>query len=288
MTIRELLRRARLRLEQAGCDAPRLDAELLLMHAGRYSRIDLIVRADENVPATLTADFDALLVRRCRREPLAYILGEKEFWSRRFRVTPDVLIPRPETEHLIEAVLARFPERSRAYRFCDIGTGSGCIAVTLACEYPQAQVIATDISEPALNVARDNAAAHNVSGRMTFRHGDLLAALQAQDGPFDAIISNPPYVAEQEMAELAPELALEPRHALTDNGDGLRLLHTLLQEAPAQLRGGGYIILETGLCGLPDTPAPDAPTKLCFEQPIHDLAGLLRGGVYHLQQATDI
>ncbi|MDQ6995926.1 MAG: peptide chain release factor N(5)-glutamine methyltransferase, partial [Mariprofundus sp.] len=223
----------------------------------------------------ITVDFEPLLQRRINREPLAYITGEKEFWSRRFHVTPDVLIPRPETEHLIEAVLEHFPDRSGHYRFCDIGTGSACIAVTLACEFPNARIIATDISDAALHIAARNAKAHAVDQRIIFRQGDMLAALRPQYGLLDAIISNPPYVAESEMDALEKELALEPRQALTDELDGLHYLTTILRDGPAYLQAGAYIILETGLCGLPDTPK-----HLTFEQPIHDLASHLRGGIY--------
>ncbi len=277
MMIREVLQHACIQLKEAGCDAPRLDAELLLMHVWHLRRTDLIVRADDAVPQNILTDFDNGLQRRINREPLAYILGEKEFWSHSFLVTPDVLIPRPETEHLIEAVLARFPDRNGDYCFCDIGTGSGCIAVTLACEFPNASIIATDISDAALSVARSNAEAHHVAHRICFRQGDMLAALQSKDGPFDAIISNPPYVAEAEMGELEKELAQEPRHALTDEKDGLHYLSTILRDGPAYLQAGAYIMLETGLCGLPATPE-----NLTFEQAIYDLAGHLRCGIYRL------
>ncbi len=247
------------------------------MFAWQVGRTDLIVRANDEIPEAIARDFQALLQRRINREPVAYIIGKKEFWSRSFQVTPDVLIPRPETEHLIEAVLERFPDRGGDYHFCDIGTGSGCIAVTLACEYPHANIIATDISEMALVVARKNAERHDASERIIFRQGDMLAAIQAQNGPFDAIISNPPYVAESEMGELKKELSREPRHALTDEQDGLHYLTIILRDGPGHLCPGGYIMLETGLCGLPDTP-----NNLVFEQGIHDLAGHLRCGVYRL------
>jgi len=274
-----LLRQAAVQLQQAGCDAPRLDAELLLTHVWQLGRTDLIIRANDAVPQVVSTDFNTCLQRRIRREPMAYITGEKEFWSRSFQVMPAVLIPRPETEHLIESLLERFPDRNAGYRFCDIGTGSGCIAVTLACEFPNAAIIATDISEAALADARSNAERHQVSRRIRFRQGDMLEAIQAQDRPFDAIISNPPYVAESEMGELEKELALEPRQALTDEQDGLQYLSVILHDAPAYLLADGYIILETGLCGLPATPG-----NLTFEQAIHDLAGHLRGGVYHLKR----
>ncbi|PIP02644.1 MAG: peptide chain release factor N(5)-glutamine methyltransferase [Zetaproteobacteria bacterium CG12_big_fil_rev_8_21_14_0_65_54_13] len=275
VSIGKLLRESAERLKQAGCDAPQLDAGLLLMHAWPCSRIDLIIRAHDEPEAAVCQRFEALVARRINREPLAYIIGEKEFWSRPFRVSPDVLIPRPETEHLIEAVIARFPEQHTSYRFCDIGTGSGCIAITLAAEYPQALVVATDISSEALHMAQANARSLDVAARMLWRNGDMLQPLQHEDGPFDLIISNPPYVSAGEMYELEPELGLEPRHALTDEADGLQFLATILHDAPAQLKPGGYIIVETGTCGLPATPA-----GLVLEEEIHDLAGLLRGAVY--------
>ncbi len=281
MKIGTLLRQAAVLLQQAGCDAPRLDAELLLMKIWHLSRTDLIVRVNDMVPETIEKDFNRLLQRRIHREPLAYIIGQKEFWSRPFLVTPDVLIPRPETEHLIEAVLERFPDQQAALRFCDIGTGSGCIAVTLACEYPRATVVATDISAAALAVARLNAKQLGVIDRMMFRQGDMLAALCPEDYPFDAVISNPPYVAEHEMGALEQELAQEPRHALTDERDGLKYLTMILRDGPEHLQPGGYIMVETGLCGLPATPDP-----LIHDQSIYDLAGHLRGGVYYLASAS--
>ncbi|MDQ6981972.1 MAG: peptide chain release factor N(5)-glutamine methyltransferase [Mariprofundus sp.] len=277
MNIRQLLRQTTEQLKQAGCKAPRLDAELLLMFVWHINRTDLIIRSHDEVSAAVENNFNILVKRRARREPLAYITGEKEFWSRPFAVTPDVLIPRPETEHLVEAVLEHFPNKNGSYHFCDIGTGSGCIAVTLACEYPQARIVATDISGAALDIARRNAENHGAGGRITFRQGDMLEALLENDALFHAIISNPPYVAEHEMNGLEQELAQEPRCALTDEQDGLKYLTVLLHNAPTYLHTGGYIILETGLCGLPETPA-----NLRYQQPIHDLAGHLRGGIYHL------
>jgi len=249
------------------------------MRAWSVSRTDLIIRAAEIVPEAIKLAFDKLVQRRRGREPLAYILGEKEFWSRSFQVNADVLIPRPETEHLIEAVLAHFPDQQKKLLFCDIGTGSGCIAITLACEYPNAHIIATDISDAALSVARNNAIQHRVDQRIRFQQGDMLSALQnhhdKDTGRCDAIISNPPYVSRDEMAALEQELSHEPRHALTDEGDGLRHLKTILDDGPAHLQANGLIILETGPCGLPATPA-----SLQLEHHIRDLAGHARGAIY--------
>ncbi len=274
-TTRQLIQSAAAKLTQAGCDAPKLDAELLLMLVWSMGRTELIIRAFEPVPEAIQQQFNALIQRRQQREPLAYIIGEKEFWSRSFQVTPDVLIPRPETEHLIEAVLKHFSDQQGHYHFCDIGTGSGIIAITLACEYPNAHIVAADISEPALKIAKINAIQHKVENRITFRQGDMLSALQQDDGPFNAIISNPPYVAEDEMAALEQELSHEPRNALTDESDGLMFLTDILNNGPKHLHADGMIMLETGPCGL-----PAAPDSLSFESIIHDLAGYARGGVY--------
>ncbi|WP_241697117.1 peptide chain release factor N(5)-glutamine methyltransferase [Mariprofundus sp. KV] len=270
-----MIRQAASQLAEAGCESARVDAEILLMHVWQISRTDLIIRALDEVPESIETAFKIAIKRREQREPVAYIIGEKEFWSRPFHVSPDVLIPRPETEHLIEALLEQFPDSDAAYRFCDIGTGSGCIAITLACEYPQARIVATDISEAALRIARCNAERLNVSDRITFRHGDMLQPLQEEDGPFDAIISNPPYVAKHEMDALAAELDHEPRGALTDESDGMQFLSIIIGEGAQWLKPEGVIIVETGLCGLPPTPA-----GLMMKNEIVDLAGHLRGGLY--------
>lgn len=278
MNSRELLLQATTLLTEAGCDTPRLDAELLLMHAWRIDKTALIIRMYDAVPAHVEKQFRNLLVRRQKREPVAYILGEKEFWSRPFKVDARVLIPRPETEHLIEEMLRIFPDRERPYHFCDIGTGSGCIACTLACEFPNAEIVATDISEAALEVASANASNLGVKERITFQHGDMFTALDPQTSRFDAIVSNPPYVSRQEMEVLEPELAFEPRHALTDEHDGHTYLSELFGNCDKWLKEGGYLIVETGICGLPLSPP-------FLQQLSHynDLAGIQRGGIYRLK-----
>lgn len=275
MSPRRLLAQAAEALQNAGCASAKLDAELLLCHVLGKGRIWLIAHADDALDAVPVNTFHALLSRRLQREPVAYITGEKEFWSRSFLVCPDVLIPRPETEHLIEAVLTHFPDRQAAYRFCDIGTGSGIIGITLACEYPRAHITATDISAAPLGVAASNAERHAVLARMAFFQGDLFAALNDGMQAFDAIVSNPPYVAQHEMAALEPELGFEPRGALTDEADGLHYLARLVSGAPALLKKNGLLIVETGLCGL-----PEGTNQLPLKEHITDLAGRLRGGIY--------
>ncbi|MDQ6955223.1 MAG: peptide chain release factor N(5)-glutamine methyltransferase [Mariprofundaceae bacterium] len=275
MTAQQQLRRAIKELQTAGCEAPRLDAELLLMHVWGVSRTQLITQAYEKLPSTVSHAFHSVISKRCKRIPIAYITETKEFWSRNFKVSPDVLIPRPETEHLIEELLKLYPNTEGCYHFADIGTGSGCIAVTLAAEYPNATIIATDICEASLHIAQNNAQTHHVAKRIQFRCGHLYQAFDTSIPKLDAIISNPPYVAQHEMAELADELHHEPVHALTDQSNGLSLLRTLLQQAPNHLKRYGHLLLETGLCGLPETP-----NDMRILHPYHDLAGLLRGGIY--------
>jgi len=273
MTPRRLLAEASAQLQ--ACATPKLDAELLLCHTLKKDRSWLIAHADDVLDEATINDFNILLARRIRREPVAYITGEKEFWSRSFHVNPDVLIPRPETEHLIEAVREHFPDPQAEYSFCDIGTGSGCIAITLACEYPKACIVATDISKQALAVARRNAEQHGVSDRITFIQGDMFAALTRDTASFDAIISNPPYVAQHEIDGLEAELDFEPRHALSDGQDGLSFLRLLVEEADGWLSTNGLLIVETGVCGL-----PDGVQGMHLQQRIIDLAGHLRGAVY--------
>lgn len=281
MNTRELLTRATALLDDAGCESPRLDAELLLMHAWQIDRTTLIIRMLDEVPEDVAREFWKFFARRQQREPVAYITGIKEFWSLPFRVDSRVLIPRPETEHLIEKVIAVFPDRTKAWRFCDIGTGSGCISAALATEFPEAQIVATDISEPALEVAFYNARKLQVSDRIEFRLGDTFETLEQGEEKFDAIVSNPPYVALHEMEELEPELSYEPNIALTDGNDGRSILVHLLDQCRYWLKPGGYLIVETGTCGLPETP----PHLEQLEH-YHDLAGIKRGGIYRLNINT--
>lgn len=275
MITRDLLLQATRQLADTGCDTPRLDAEILLAHAWHTDKTGLIIRAHDEVPDNAASQFSRFIERRRNREPVAYIIGYKEFWSREFSVDPRVLIPRPETEHLIEEVLKHFPDRAAPWRFCDVGTGSGCIAITLACEYPNAQIVATDISADALAVAKGNADRHNVCERIIFCQGDLLHALPQATEPFDAIVSNPPYVSLDEMQTLEPELQHEPQNALTDQKNGLYHLTRLLEESSHWLKENGIMALETGLCGLPETPS-----QLEFLYDYRDLAGIIRGGIY--------
>ncbi|MBW7921699.1 MAG: peptide chain release factor N(5)-glutamine methyltransferase [Rubellimicrobium sp.] len=238
MTPREALRDAVARLRVAGVEDAAGDARRLLEHAGGIAPGLLSAHVD-GIDAQALARFAALVARRAAREPVAQIIGRRAFYGRDFRVTADTLDPRPETEHLVETALA-----APFARVLDLGTGTGCILLTLLAERPGATGTGTDISAPALAVAHENAARLGVAGRARFHHGDWFAGL-AQTG-FDLVVSNPPYIAAAEMPDLAAELAHEPRAALTDEGDGLGAYRAIAAGAGAVMVPGGRLVLEIG------------------------------------------
>lgn len=240
-TVREALTFGSQQLAQTGCDTPRLDAELLLAHILNRSRTWLYTYPATRLEKSQLNRFQRLLERRAGREPVAYITGSKPFFGLDFAVTPASLIPRPETELLIETALARPAPPSTV---ADIGTGSGCIAVALARHWPRTRLLAVDICPKALTVARQNAIRHGVADRITFVRGDLLAPLSQ---PLDLIVSNPPYISRTELAELAPEVArYEPRLALDGGTDGLALIRLLLAQARTRLGPAGSLLVELG------------------------------------------
>lgn len=244
MRIHEVLRQARQVLQAAGIpeDEATRDAEWLARHALGLDRASLLVCLRDEWPSTVTREaFDALVARRTSREPMAYIIGEQEFFGRAFEVGPGVLIPRPETELLVEEALRRL-DPARTCRVLDVGTGSGCLAVTLACERPLAQVSATDVSEGALRIAVRNAARHQAT--VAWHHGTLLADAQ---GPWDLIVSNPPYIAERDRATLMDEVVrYEPAQALFSGPEGLDVIAGLVASAPEALTIGGTLLMEIG------------------------------------------
>ncbi|MDQ6964530.1 MAG: peptide chain release factor N(5)-glutamine methyltransferase [Mariprofundales bacterium] len=264
-------------LRNAGCSSEPLDARLLLQQATDLDQLALITAMESHIGSEQLTALETMVERRCQREPIAYILGYRHFWRHRFKSDRRALIPRPETEHLIETLLTLFPDKRAPLRLCDIATGSGCLAISIALEYPNATVVATDISTDALALAAHNCQQLDATEQITLLQGDLLAALPECSAPFDAIISNPPYVSSEEMDDLEPELSYEPTIALTDGGDGLSLLRQLLQDSPHHLHNRGYLLAETGVCGLP--PLTDE-TPLTLKEEIIDLAGRLRGGVW--------
>ena len=222
---------------------PTLEARMLLTHVTGLSRTQLITRDGEHLTPAQRDTLATLLARRLAGEPMAYLLGEREFFGRPFHVTPDVLIPRPDTEVAVEAVLARLTS-VRAPRVLDLGTGSGALAVTIACERTDADVWATDISEGALAVAQGNARLLGAAN-MHFLISDWYTALPA-DLQFDLIVSNPPYIAAGDPHLGEGDLRFEPIDALTDHGDGLTDLAAIIAGAAARLRPGGWLLLEHG------------------------------------------
>lgn len=247
-TIDALLAKGSAALAAAGVGTPRLDAELLLAAAYGVDRTALYVRDREPVPATCAQTFRGMLERRRRREPLQYIVGRQEFWSLDFVVTPDVLVPRPETELLVELALGVLRGVGARHavppRLCDVGTGSGCIAVALATELPGADVWALDDSTAALAVADGNARRHGVAERMRFVRSDLFSSVSSQ--LFDVVVSNPPYLTANDLADMQPEVSFEPRSALDGGSDGLAVIRRLLTTAPEYLVGGGWLLVEIG------------------------------------------
>lgn len=247
LSIRELRREASAVLEAAGIENPSQEAGWLLAPALGISPYVLALEGDRAVSDLQAERAWSSVLRRAAHEPLQYVLGAQEFCGLDMVVSPDVLIPRPETEILVEEVV-RAVAGVRRPVIADVGTGSGCIAVSVARKCPEATVYALDLSEKALAVARANAARHEVRSRVRLIRADLLGAFStSQGGPFDAIVSNPPYIPDSEVDGLQPEVArYEPRLALAAGSDGLAYHRRLLAEAPALLKPGGFLIVELG------------------------------------------
>jgi release factor glutamine methyltransferase len=225
-------------------DEAALDAELLARHVLECDRATLLMRGSAPLPSAFDTLYAPLVARRIAREPLAYIIGRQEFWGLEFDVTPDVLIPRPETEVIVEEAIASVERRDLYRHIIDVGTGSGCLAIALAIEFPRARLAATDRSAQALAVAERNAVRHGVNSRVTFLNTDLL------DGVADAanlIVSNPPYVSSADRGALQPEVGeYEPEGALFAGDDGLDVIRRLFAAAPAHLADGGLLLVEFG------------------------------------------
>jgi len=244
MSIAEALRSASQMLERGGVPEARREAHSLLSFILARDRTFLITHVEDQLDDASVRRFQESVERRAAGEPLQYITGVQDFFGRGFRVTPDVLIPRPETELLVEAALEL---AGPAPFICDVGTGSGCIAVTLLCEISEARAVAVDKSPAALDVAKLNAENLSVLDRAVFVVSDCFDALDPSDYQFDVVVSNPPYVSEAMMAGLQREVRdHEPLIALSPGADGLGLIRRLLHESPAFLRDKGYLIMEIG------------------------------------------
>lgn len=253
MTVNELLRRGIKRLQQAGIESAEREAIWILEAALERPHLRLRLDGDWPVPTAQYQRAEGLLRRRAAREPLQYVLGSQEFCGREFTVTPAVFIPRSETEVLVEGV-ARALGQTKAPLIADVGTGSGCIAVSLALSLGQAEIYGLDCSSAALQVARDNLARHGVSDRVTLLEGDLLEPLEpcSVQGRLTAILSNPPYIPENELDRLQPEVRLfEPRLALAGGPDGLVIHRRLVSQAVRYLAPGGILAMEVGAGSAP-------------------------------------
>lgn len=247
-TLGEVIAEARRLLEQAGIESAEQEALWIVEHVLRLPVHHVLTNRDRVLSLTELAATRGLLKRRAGREPLQYILGTQEFCGLEFHVNPAVLIPRPETELLMEYVAQRIPAERQA-TIVDVCTGSGCIAVAIARRRPRARVIAIDLSNSSLAVARQNAMRHEVCERITWLEGDLLRPLAEKglEGRIDVIVSNPPYIAEAEWATLQPEVRLfEPRGALVAGHQGTELHERLLREADRYLSPTGAVIMEIG------------------------------------------
>jgi release factor glutamine methyltransferase len=232
------------RFRERGLESARLDAEVLLAHALKTNRVGLYTGFDKPLAAEELTAYRELVKRRLAGEPVAYLVGEQEFWSLPLKVDARVLIPRRDTETLVEVGLKRVRSGGTpCRRIADVATGSGAVALALAVECPGAVVIATDASEGALEVAAANVERHALGARVTLRHGDLLGPLAGEE-PFDLIVSNPPYVPRGEIDGLAREVKAEPRAALDGGVDGLDLIRPLVAGAPALLAAGGMLAVE--------------------------------------------
>ena len=242
-TILELLRWTTEHFASRGIESARLDAECLLAHVLGVDRLRLYVGFEASVGASDRAAYRELVrIRANERVPVAQLVGVKEFWSLPLKVTRDVLIPRPDTETLVTAALDLLPDPEARATVLEVGTGSGAVAVAIALERPKAHLVATDISQAALEIARENADVHGVADRIRWASGNLFEPVAGER--FDVVVSNPPYVAESRRGELPPELAHEPEEALFGGEDGTAVLAALIAQGGAMLAPGGGVAVE--------------------------------------------
>jgi release factor glutamine methyltransferase len=279
-TVASLLEEAQERLRSAGVPSPELDAELLLRHVLQWDRARIVTEAKSAVDQAAEPRFRALIDERATRKPLQHLTGRQWFWKHEFVVTPDVLIPRPETELIVEASLDLLRDVDRPL-VVDVGTGSGCIALSIAAELPSATVVATDVSPAALRVAETNRRRLGLEGRVRLLEGDLLAPVRDLAGRVDLVASNPPYVGEDDVLE--PEVRdHEPRLALFPTGGRAAVYARLAEGAAGVLKPGGFLVLEIG-AGM-----EDEVRRLCESAAFHvtrvvpDLQGIPRTVVSRL------
>jgi release factor glutamine methyltransferase len=269
--LNNLVSRAARRLAEAGVDTPLLDARLLLQAVTGWSREEMILDPSRPIGDGQTRQFDALIARRVMREPVARILGEREFYGRSFRVTPDTLDPRPDTETLVGAALHLMPPRAR---LLDLGTGTGAVIITLLAERPDATGLGTDISAAALAVATANAERHALADRLQLVQGSWFSPVR---GRFDTILSNPPYIPSADIAGLSPDVRrFDPLAALDGGADGLEAYRRIADAAKAHLAPEGHVLVEIGLGQGPDVSAVFVAAGFAAAGERSDLGGRLR------------
>jgi release factor glutamine methyltransferase len=284
MTIAQARRALADAFRRADLDSPELDARLLAGHALGLDHTELTLDGDRSLGDSAAQKLAALAARRLGREPVARILGVKEFWGLPLRLNEATLVPRPETETVVEAALAAIDEdgaRMRALRIADLGTGSGALLIALLTELPGATGIGTDISGEALAAARDNAGRLGLGSRASFVACDFGAALA---GAFDLVVSNPPYIASGDIAGLPAEVRYDPRRALDGGADGLTCYRTIAGQVPKLLKPGGHLAVELGVGQEPDVAELFRKAGLTPSPARHDLAGIPRA--LHARVAT--
>ncbi|HEX2948209.1 MAG TPA: peptide chain release factor N(5)-glutamine methyltransferase [Armatimonadota bacterium] len=276
-TIKSILEQAIAQLTKAGVESPRLDAELLLAHILEKTRGWLWAYHETGISEADKNTFFSLISRRIHREPLAYILGEWEFYGRTFHIASGVLVPRPETELLVEAVI-NWSKTHSAQQIVDVGTGSGAIVITLALELPDVSLWAIDISPQALHIAQQNITNYRLSHRVTLLEGDLITPLHGHVTlPVDVVVANLPYIPLQEIPHLMPEVRdYEPRVALAAAEEGLALIYRLIDESPSVLRNGGLLALEIGINQADSTVTYLKERQWTNISIVHDYAGIPR------------
>ena len=245
-TVPKLIAKNAAILKASGIDTPEVEIESILCHLLEVNRLNLYLHGEKMIDEKIIERLDQIVARRATRYPLQLIFNEYWFFGRKYYVNDDVMVPAPETELLCEGALTYLrTNKIKSPRILDIGTGSGVIAITLACEYALGEILAVEISRRALNVARKNANAYNVNGQIEFRKSNWLDSVQESE-KFDLIISNPPYVTESEYKTLAPEVHADPKIAITSGEDGLDAIREILSKAPDFLAIGGRIMFEIG------------------------------------------
>ncbi len=259
------------KLLEAGVENPSLDAAVLLEYVSGYSKVELIIHSKSNMSAALFQLYDDVLSRREKKEPVAYITGEKEFWSLTLKTHPNVLIPRPDTETLVAAVVGLVADKSEEFEFVDVGCGTGAISLSILKEFPNAQCTAVDINPDARALTLENAKSLGLENRLTISDKPWLDGIEE---PVDMILSNPPYITVQEMAELMPDVKdYEPHLALEAGEDGLDAYRALVPQLESKLKAGGVVLFEIGMKQAEDVVCLLNKNGMTDVQVIRDLAG---------------